>query len=255
MKKFPPILDTLIFEIRYASGHRYFDRCGQTLLDIERECEGWLGIAADPQTGTLERADKNFRVGFSNSKFDFTTGKANKEELAEVAKEASIIWKIIKANLGMDEFLRVGCRLKYLMAMRSIDQAEKALRKSELNIKLPDSFHNSGYSVKSRKVVTVLIQDEVEYRIELESLTRTESVHPSGILSVDPRLLSKKQDKARVEQLRQLKEYSVDPMYAVSLDVDCVQFKPKTVAIEKYILEKSQIVKKDFLPILEKLWT
>ncbi|MCK4816734.1 hypothetical protein KA005_13270 [bacterium] len=253
MKRFPPILSTFIFEIRYASGHLYFDRCGQTLLDIERECEGWLGIAADPQTGTLERPDKNFRVGFSNSKFDFTAERVDKEEFAEIAKETSIIWKIIQANLGLDEFLRIGCRLQYLMAMKSIDQAEKALRNSELNIQLPASFDSSGYTVKSRNIVTVLRQDEVEYRVKLECLTRTQSIDPSRILTADPRLLSKRQDKARIEQIRQIKQYTLDPMYAVSLDVDCAQYEPETVAVEKYILEKSQVVKKDFLPILEKL--
>ena len=253
MEKFRPILDTFIFEIRYGFGQLYFDRCGQTLFDIERECEGWITIAADPQTGTLERPDKNYRVAFNNHKFDFTAESAHKEEFPEIAKEASTIWKIIQANLGLDEFIRVGCRFQFLKAMNSIEQAEKALRKSQLNINLPENVNDSGYNVKSRKIVTILIKDEAEFRIQLEGITRMQSVDPSRVLVADPRMLSKKQNKARIERLRQLSEYTTDPMYAVKLDVDCACYEPETVNVKAYILEKSEIVRKDFFPILERL--
>ena len=77
MKKFTPRLERLIFEARYSYGNLYFDRCGITLNDIERECEGWIAGEATPQTGNLNRPDKNSHVGFNNEKFDFAVEKAS----------------------------------------------------------------------------------------------------------------------------------------------------------------------------------
>jgi hypothetical protein len=121
MKNFPIILDTVAFQIRYGSGHLYYDRCGQCLLDIEQACDGWLTISADINSGRLERPDKSFNVGFNNSSFDFVAQKANNIDFKEFAQEVSLIWKIVQANLGLNEFLRVGCRFQYLKAYESIE--------------------------------------------------------------------------------------------------------------------------------------
>jgi len=155
MKKFLHRLDSLVFQIKYASGYLYFDRCGQCLLDIEREREGWLSTSADIQTGKLERPDKNFRVAFSPNKFDFTAQKAYDQQLNEIAKETSELWKIIKANLGLEEFLRVGYRLSYLLPTNSIDQAENLIKKAKINITMPDEYRDAGYTIKSRQIVTI----------------------------------------------------------------------------------------------------
>ena len=50
-----------------------------------------------------------------------------------------------------------------------------------------------------------------------------------------------------------MSDYSANPMYAVSLDVDCVQVKPTHIFVEEYILEQSKIIEAEFLPILAKL--
>ena len=253
MKRSQPELQTLIFEIRYASGHLYFDRCGQTLLDVEREHEGWLAGIPDAGSGSLERPDKKFRIIFNNTTFNFNVQRAYKNDITAIAKEVSAIWKIIQANLGLDEFLRLGCRLNYLLSTESIDEAEQRLKKSELDILIPNNLTNSGYNVKTRHVITVLSREDMEYRIDLGTITRTEGVDPSHLVKGETRALSKKQREVRIEQLKRLREYSVDPMYAVQIDVDCVQYQPETVSVEEYIIEQARIVENDFLPILEKL--
>ena len=121
----PPLLDFVAFEIRYGSGHLYFDRCGQCLLDTERECLGWTPISADIQSGRLENPSKSLYAGFNNQRFNFTAQKASKLAMSEIAKEISCLWNIIQANLGLDEFVRIGFRLNYLLATESIDEADK----------------------------------------------------------------------------------------------------------------------------------
>jgi len=58
MKKIQPTFDYAAFEIRYASGDLFFDRCGQALLDIDRKCSGWNMTSVSLQTGALENPSK-----------------------------------------------------------------------------------------------------------------------------------------------------------------------------------------------------
>ena len=53
--------------------------------------------------------------------------------------------------------------------------------------------------------------------------------------------------------MKQLKEYSANPMYAVMLDIDCVTYNPERVSAGEYIKKQIDVVRNDFLPILEKL--
>lgn len=253
MKQTQPKLDILIFEIRYAYGNLYYDKCGQTLNDIEKQCVGWITSSADIQTGISECPDKEFRVAFSNTKFDFTAVRSDKHKIEIIAKEASSTWRLVQANLGVDEFLRIGCRLQYLLAVDSTKDAESILQKPELGIKIEDEFINSNYKVKSRQVTTILSRDDKEYRVKLAPIIRYKAVDPTILMNVDPRTMPKHQREIRIEQIKKLRQYSSDPMYAVQLDVDCIQFHPEAVSVDKYIIEQAQIARNDFFPILEKL--
>jgi hypothetical protein len=245
--------DTLIFEIRYATGHLYFDRCGQTLLDIEGECEGWLAGPVDPQTGTLERPDKWYRVNFNNSKFDFTADKAHKNKIEDIANECSKIWRIIQANFGLEEFIRIGCRINYILPTGSIEESEKLLKKATLNVNYPERLNNPEFTIKTRQIITMVSKNKLEYRLQLAGVTRTEGVRPSDIVRKDPKTLSKNQKKFRLARLQQLREYSANPMYGVYLDVDCAQYAPPKIEVDAFINGQFKTVKEDFLPILEEL--
>ena len=252
MPTFEPKLESLVFEIRYDYGYLYFDRCGQCLLDIEKECEGWLTRNVDVATGTLERIDKRFRVGFNSIKFDFSAEQAFKTDLEDIVKEIAAVWKIIQINLDLDIFLRIGYRPVYLRATSDIDEADLFLKQSELNIKVPENLDQSGYDISTRQTVTHFIKNQIEYRVKFGSITRHEAVNPLNILQGDARALSKGQKQHRIEQLKQISEYSRNPMFAVCLDIDCVKYQPKSISIKDYILDKNRIIEEDFLPILEK---
>ena len=253
MKEMLPILDYASFEIRYGSGHLYFDRCGQCLLDIGRECPGWTPVSVDIHTGILENPDKSLRTSFNHQLFAFTAEKASRSDIEEIAKEICGLWNIIQANLGLDELIRIGFRLNYLLPTESLEEAERRLKPSEINLVIPQSLLSDGYSIKNRQIVTVLVKDGTEYRIELTGLTRYEGLAPPDLVRTDPRLLSKKQKEFRMAKLKQMADYSANPMFAVSLNVDCVRFNPETLSVEEFVLKQAQVVDKTFLPVLRKL--
>ncbi len=249
----PPLLDYVAFEIRYDSGHLYFDRCGQCLLDIERECPGWTVIAIDVQTGRLENPSKSLHANFNNQRFDFTAEKASRLDMREIVKEICGLWNIIQANLGLDEFVRIGLRLNYLLATESTDEAERRLNRSKINLMIPNSLLDDGYGIKNRQLIVVLDKNDTEYRVELAAVTRYEGLAPSDLVRTDPRLLSKKQKEIRIAKLKQMAEYSANPMFAVNLNVDCASLNPETLSVEEFILKQTQVVDRTFLPFLGEL--
>jgi hypothetical protein len=174
-------------------------------------------------------------------------------EIGEIAKEISGLWNIIQANLGLEEFLRLGLRINYLLPTESEEEADRRLKKSEINLMMPQSVLDDGYSVKNRQLIAVLVKDGTEYRVELAAVIRHEGLVPSDLVRTDPRFLSKKQKNVRIAKLKQMAEYSANPTFAVNLNVDCVRFSPESLSVEEFILNQAQVVDQTFLPILRKL--
>jgi hypothetical protein len=253
MKNMRPLLDNLAFEIRYDLGHLYFDRCGQCLLDIERECSGWTPITVDVQTGRLENPSRSLYASFNSQRFNFTAEKASKLAMTEIVKEISCLWNIIQANLGLDEFVRIGFRPRNLLATESIDEADMRLQRCKINLVIPNSLLDNGYIVKHQQLIAVLDKDDTEYRVELAAVTRYEGLAPPDLVRTDPKVLSKKQKEFRIAKLKQMAEYSANPMFAVNLNVDRARFNPETLSVEEFILKQTEVVEKNFLPFLGEL--
>jgi hypothetical protein len=252
MGKFPIVLDRFIFEVRFGSGYLYFDRCGQSLLDIMHQRHGWLPLSINPQTGTLENPAKSFIMTFNDHVFNFTADKPSKTSVEEMADEAAALWKIIQVNFNLEEFTRLAARLYYLLPCISIEEAEKILNKSEFNVSVPSDIENR-FNVKNRHPVVVFERNNTEYRVALNTITRYDGIQPSDILTIDPRLLSKDQKTYRIAKQQQLVEYTANPMYAIVLDVDCVSIQPEIIKVKDYIVEQEKEIMSNFLPILERL--
>ena len=254
MKFKRPFLDSLSFEVRYAHGHLYLDRCGQTMVDIEKKYEGWAPGQIDINFGAIEKFDDNFNVQFNVNRYNFFAKKPHDQEIEYIAKTAKNIWKVVRANLNLDEFARVGCRLQYLLATKSIDNSNKLINQSSFTFDIPSEIKEKGYSLKTKKIDTVLVKDDIEYQIKLGSVIQSESVNPSSLVSLDPRSLPKGQREAILAKLEKLRDYSAAPMYAVHLDVDCAQFHPESFDCENFICNMHKMVNEDFYYIVEELW-
>lgn len=253
MKSSSPILDSCHFEVRYAYGHLYFDRCGQCLNDIERNCEGWIVKTADPSQGILECPSKSLSISFNNERFAFSSHKSSRAGIKTIAQEVNNTWKIIEANLGLEEYLRQGFRLYYLIATLSEEESEHLMEKAEFKIVLPGRLISSGFKIKNRSITSVLTKGNYEYRLQMMGATRHEAMNPDNLIKADPKLLSKKQNEVRMAKLKQLSEYNANPMYGLFLDVDCYQIKPERISAEDFIINQTEIVQTEFLPTMEKL--
>ena len=258
-KKPVPFLDTLVFEIRYAYGHTYLDRCGQTLVDIEQGMPSWMSAETTPNNGQLQDHTNGFAANFGPSKFDFTAFAANTKKIETIATTAHSLWDIVKNNLGLSAYIRVGCRFRFLLAKRSLTETELGLSKSSFNIQLPESLQNGTYKPVVRQPMAVLASDQgVEYRVEMQSVIRQVNIAPTVLETTNPRLLSNNQRQAQLALLRQRaslgsSQINANLPNAIMLDVDCAQYENINAIPRSFITEQYEVVTRDFLPILRAL--
>lgn len=246
-------LDLLAFEIKYPYGHLYWDRRGQTILDIEMLGEGWFATTVKDNTAQLENPEKNMIMIFSDQHFAITT-KRRKKLGGEIIKEdLQRLWKIVRANFGIEEYDRLACRFNFIKPTKSVEESELLIRESEFNVVIPEQLSPNNYDLSIRQVIAIFEKEEMEYRVELKGITRSEGIDPSGLLSVRPSAMSKKQKEYRLQKMKQLAEYSVNPMYGVMLDIDCATYSPEQISVVEFVDRQVDVIKTDFLPILEKL--
>ncbi len=248
--RFEIFLGELALEVRYAYGHRYFDQCGQTLIDIERSKPDWVAGDPTPQSGSLQNPKRNYFVAFDARRFVISAIRPRYTQ--DFAEEAHSLWAIVRDNLGLSDFLRLGCRFNYYLPTRSIGEAEAKLAKASLNVTYPDILRQKHYEPKFREMMLTLEREGVEYRVVLRGVTRTESAIPaSSLLTADPRSLSTHQKEARLEAIKARTAYSKSPEYAVHLDIDCAQFEPRHVKPNVYVLECESVLQADFAHIVD----
>lgn len=186
-KRFDPYLDVLIVEVRYFHGLTYLDRCGQTLLDIERHLPDWLAGEANPQSGSMENVGLDCSLVFGPSSCAITARRP--KDIDKVLRQASEIWSIVQANLGLSEFIRLGARFQYLLPTLGTEESEKRIATAGLGLQLPNEWESAGYTPTVRQMIVVLEREGCEYRVALQGITRTESISPSPLLTAKPQLL------------------------------------------------------------------
>jgi hypothetical protein len=253
---FKPRLDSLSFEVRYAFGHTYLDRCGQTIVDIERGYPGWVPGSTDPHGGNLENPSMRATVRFSPDSFAFASVRPEPEGVPGQAAVAEQLWSVVKRNLGLDEWVRVGCRFQYILAKENSDQVERALMAAPMQVVLNDHGGNhewpSGYTRRQQQPTVVLERDGISYRIAMRSIIRTEGISAAALIHTNPKTLPRNRRKAQLAAIQARMAYARQPEHAVHLDIDCYTEDPDAVNAADFIVRQHERTE-DFRFLLEGL--
>lgn len=248
-----PFLDSLVFQVTYGGGYTFLDRCGQTMVDIEKARPDWLHAGANPMSGVMANETLRTNLVFNWERFELHVMRFKDENLDAICGDANKLWEIARDNLDLNEFVRIACRFHWLRAKQSLTQAEEAVPKAQLKITFPDAWKTSGFVPGARQPVIVMKREGMEYRVALQAVLRQEGISPTVLVSADPRMLPKGRQKAQLDAIKNRRSYNADPMYAVDLDVDCVAYAPTKVAPGAYIAEQYKAVREHFVPLLKDL--
>lgn len=256
-KKLSPFLERVVYEIRYAYGHTYLDRCGQTLIDIEQSMPQWMAAEPTAASGQLQDHTNGFIANFGPTKFDFTANSAYLKKVEQIGTSAHAIWDIIRNNLGLSSFIRVGCRFRFLLAKRSFDEAENCLSKSEFNVSLPKGL-GAYRPIVRQPIMVVKSEHDIEYRLEMQVVPKQLTGSNLPFTAAHPRLLTKNQRQAQSVLQKQGAFMGIGSPgdnlpYVILLDIDCAQYESLNTNPRTYIEEQYAICMRDFVPYLRNL--
>ena len=243
---FPLRLDAFTFEVKYAFGYTYLDRCGQVIVDAERNYDGWVPGSTSSLSGILENPGLAATVRFSADAFAFSATRV--DDLSALAASAEDLWGVVRLNLGLSEWVRIGCRFQYLLPKSSLGEVERTLMRAPLRVALYDETGRTidwpeGYAATKQQPSITLQREGVEYRVTLQSVTRIEGVSTSALVRTNPRLLPRNRRKAQLDAIKARQSYARDPTYALHLDIDCFVEDPTDARAREFILAQHECAK------------
>lgn len=248
-----PILHRLAFELRYLYGYTFLDRCGRTMNAIMRVAPEWLPRdQTSPQNSPLLSLENNCVFNFSSIKMDFGLEQPEDVEIGtadvnQFVEQIQLVSQIVIDELGLTEFSRIGVRAWYLFRCQDKAESERWLRQLNLFTVSGTLSQAFGGEVESAALSVIIAGSDRKYRIGLNGAERSAKVdRGSDIVTINPRALSKNQDKILKEQLRRRGSLSAMPIHAVLIDFDAFQEDPISIDPRDFVLTSL----KQFLPQL-----
>lgn len=165
-------LNRVILELRYDEGFLYWDKCGETLLDIQRNFPEWKWEGISTELARLKNHTRNMELVFNYKNIRFIQNEV--ENLNQFKEATGKITPIIVKSLEINKFKRIGNRYQYVFPLENPEQGKKIIRECSLT-KIPEEklalFGEN--SIKTNFVVHIE-NENYRYRIEIVGIERVE---------------------------------------------------------------------------------
>jgi len=235
-----PIIHKLVYEVRYKFGFTYLDRCGRTINRIMREKPEWMPYVAEPnpQKAPLINTKNRSIFNFSALKYDLALEQEignevtlTKNNIKEFQEDADYLSKVINDELGLQEFIRIGFRIWYLIGTESNKVSDNWI--SNLGILTIDDLIAEVFKGKmeSRNFTIVFKGEDRKYRVSVNSVEKVgaPSLIDTKILKVQARQLPKNQQTHLMKQVKIKQKLASNPPYAVMIDIDSYIENPENI--------------------------
>ena len=243
------ICHKVIFEVRYKYGFAYLDRCGSTANEIMKRADEWelYGHDPNPQNAPLISLRNGTRFDFNTLKYNFaleqTVGAEKdieEQDLSNFIEQVDLVSSIVNEKLSLKDFTRVGFRIWYLFASKSIEDSEKCISKLLKTSDIDDSIAKAlNGAVEAKSHVVVVASQDRKFRISITGVESQVQLNLGGsTLNIQPHKLSRGQDKHLQKQLKARKKIANNnPEFAIMLDIDSFVDSPHDVDAKDFITE------------------
>jgi hypothetical protein len=244
-----PHLNKLMFELRYAQGHRYLDRCGETIIEIEDHAPGWISREVTPSGGGLIHMEKDIAFTFSSYKLD--AGQDDPKDTRGFCEQVGLLTDIVCKILGISTYIRIGVRFIFLYPAASMEEAEELVRRSKVVVPDPKLVEMFGEGLRAQKHIFIFEKGQAGRRVEIGGLRREEGKLPPELLSTEPKNLPKGQREALARKLMETKRYSEAPRFSLQVDVDNYEYDPESFDVRSFIESHEDFVRNNLLRLME----
>ncbi len=239
------ICHKVVYAVNYKYGFTYLDRCGSTTNEIMKRADEWelYGHDPNPQNTPLISLRNGTRFNFSTLKYDFAleqTPDADKDieesDLSEFIQQVDLVSSIVNERLNLNDFERVGFRMWYLFASRSIEDSEKWISKLLKTSAIDDSIAGAlNGDVEAKSHVVVVASQDRKFRISITGVTnQTQLDLVGGKIGIRKKKLHHEQNRYLQ---RELKRAAKNPEFAVMFDIDSFVESPKDIDAKDFITE------------------
>lgn len=221
-------LNRVILELRYDEGFLYWDKCGATILEIQKKFPEWKWDSVTTDLAGLKNLQRKMELVFNYGSIRFIQNKV--ENLSQFKEATEGITPLIVEKLEIEKFKRVGNRYLYIFPLENPEQGKKIIQKSSI-IEIPKGKLAlfSGEPTKTAFVVH-LENENFHYRIELVGIERLEV--PENI-KID-------------------KEF--DPKYGLRVDIDIAtlkEIKASSFDCGEFIQSNKKFLEKNLIKLIQ----
>ena len=127
------------FEVRYAEGYRYLDRCGEAIVQVQKYDPNYLVANVNPQSGQIINNDKKISFSFGYERLNIehqgTFSISESRKTCEVfGKDCEHLYNIITGTISVTKTLRVGVRYRFSAEAGSLEESDKFILKSSKSL-------------------------------------------------------------------------------------------------------------------------
>jgi len=252
------IIHKAVFEVRYARGFAYLDRCGSIMNRIMSTYPQWVlkGEGVSPQNASLVNVESGVHFSFGPLKYDFSLDQPiskevalTREDIIRFVEEVASISRVVHEELELKYFVREGFRIWYLFGVSSETEAEKwisGLGAFSIAQSVAGAFNGD---LESQAHVAFIKGSDRKYRIAVNTVERIGQLDLGNeILKAQPRSLPRGQREALLKQLEAKRRVLSNPGTAVMVDVDVFLDDPIEVDPADFISQSLEVIEQR-LPI------
>ena len=254
------IQNRTIFECRFRYGYEYLDKTGRIIRRIvENNFPNFSLSKVNTTLTALEDKEKNIIINLDTTKLVIEQvqgeNNINLMKFEEFKPMADIISQIIKEELKLNDFSKLGYRNIYFIGFNTIQECTDYLLKLKLFIKLDTETVFS----KIKEFSSLFVFDEDDYTIRIKLSVGQQPVNvPEHIINLaiqDTKKLSRDQKRKRKEQYLAKNMLAKLPKYVVIYDFDFIDEFPElilgTLDIDTFLEKGNDLSKKYFKKIFE----
>lgn len=254
MKSRNLLLEQIVFEARYKQGYRYFDRCGETMIEIEDKIEGWSAEGISEATARMKNEEERMFFNFGSSKLDLAQYGTKDLDCKNFFSDLKNFFNIVSRDLGIKEYLRFGLRYWFLYPIDSPDEGRRILSRCKtfsINKDIEELF---GKKITDTSITIMLEQEQKGHRISLSMAYRTETdiekEENNILLKTPPHKLPTGQKEALKTQLQMRKKQKKLPRRAILIDIDNYMKNPQAEFLDNFIDEATKLSTKNALKLI-----
>lgn len=186
-------LEQVVLQLKYDLGYRYWDKCGETIIEIGKAFPEWTWKELQ-RDGTLLVNQKNKAMFLLFSWEAVRLIQQEVENLNQFKNYCGEIPKIVAKCLLVENYRRIGNRFWYNHAVESLEHGQKILEKSKLLEIQQDKVKIFGDTIRARSFTLVFEKNDVNIRLFVDVFKRdkipenmkiNEEFHPKYMIKYD----------------------------------------------------------------------